>query len=194
LKITNKNKGMTKLTNKQERFCYEYCIDLNATQAAIRAGYNGKTAYSIGCENLKKPEIQSRIKEMQDNLAETSEVSSLRVLKELAAIAFSSIAHMHKSWVERKEFEELTETQKLAIKSISTKVLKKNADTKDDPEIIDVEYVKIELHDKIRALERISMMLGYDAPKKIDHTSDGERIFNGFNFLPYTPEADDFKE
>jgi phage terminase small subunit len=52
---------MAKMTPKQQRFCDEYLIDLNATQAAIRAGYSKKTAYSIGIENLRKPEIKSYI-------------------------------------------------------------------------------------------------------------------------------------
>lgn len=52
---------MAKLTAKQQRFVDEYLIDLNATKAAIRAGYAKKTAYSIGEENLRKPEIKSRI-------------------------------------------------------------------------------------------------------------------------------------
>ena len=46
------------MTEKQKLFCEEYLIDLNATQAALRAGYSEKTAYSIGNENLKKPESQ----------------------------------------------------------------------------------------------------------------------------------------
>lgn len=49
------------LTDKQERFILEYLVDFNATQAAIRAGYSEDTAYSIGWENLRKPEIASRI-------------------------------------------------------------------------------------------------------------------------------------
>ena len=52
---------MAKLTAKQQRFCDEYLIDLNATQAAIRAGYSEKTAYSIGNENLRKPELKEYI-------------------------------------------------------------------------------------------------------------------------------------
>lgn len=51
----------SKLTSKQQRFCDEYLIDLNATQAAIRAGYSKKTAYSIGTENLRKPELKNYI-------------------------------------------------------------------------------------------------------------------------------------
>lgn len=52
---------MAKLTAKQQRFCDEYLIDLNATQAAIRAGYSEKTARKIGQENLTKPDIKSYI-------------------------------------------------------------------------------------------------------------------------------------
>jgi phage terminase small subunit len=52
---------MAKLTAKQQRFCDEYLIDLNATQAAIRAGYSKKTANRIGTENLSKPVIKEYI-------------------------------------------------------------------------------------------------------------------------------------
>ena len=58
---------MAKLTAKQQRFCDEYLIDLNATQAAIRAGYSERTAYSIGEENLRKPELKKYI---DDRMAE----------------------------------------------------------------------------------------------------------------------------
>ncbi len=61
---------MSKLTNKQKRFIEEYLIDLNATKASIRAGYSEKTAYSIGNENLSKPEIQEAIQEAQKALAD----------------------------------------------------------------------------------------------------------------------------
>ncbi len=54
-----------KLTEKQKRFCEEYLVDLNATQAAIRAGYSKKSAYSIGEENLKKPKIRNYICELK---------------------------------------------------------------------------------------------------------------------------------
>ena len=60
------------LTKKQKLFCDEYLIDLNATQAAIRAGYSERTAYSIADENLKKPELKNyideRMKEKEDKL------------------------------------------------------------------------------------------------------------------------------
>lgn len=60
------------MTAKMQRFCDEYLIDLNATQAAIRAGYSEKTARAIGAENLTKPDIQEyiekRLAEKEDAL------------------------------------------------------------------------------------------------------------------------------
>lgn len=53
-----------KLTDKQERFCNEYIIDLNGTKAAIRAGYSEKTAKDIGCQTLAKTYIRNRINEL----------------------------------------------------------------------------------------------------------------------------------
>jgi len=52
---------MQKLTKKQQRFCEEYLVDLNATQAAIRAGYKEKSAPEVGCENLRKPYLKAVI-------------------------------------------------------------------------------------------------------------------------------------
>ena len=69
-----------KLTPKQKRFVEEYLVDLNATQAAIRAGYSEKTAYSIGSENLSKPEIQTAVAEAQNERSERIKISSDWVL------------------------------------------------------------------------------------------------------------------
>ncbi|MGL5403959.1 MAG: terminase small subunit [Acinetobacter sp.] len=66
---------MANLTPKQQRFVEEYLIDLNATQAAIRAGYSEKTAYSVGHENLKKPEIQKAIQEAQEILSNKTQLT-----------------------------------------------------------------------------------------------------------------------
>lgn len=82
---------MAKLTAKQERFCREYIIDLNATQAAIRAGYSKKTANRIASENLSKLDIQKKIQELQQERAERTEITQDKVLKELAGIGFAPI-------------------------------------------------------------------------------------------------------
>lgn len=79
------------LTAKQQRFVDEYLKDLNATQAAIRAGYSEKTARSISNENMTKPDIQAAIaKGMQDRSGRT-QITQDMVLQELAKIGFSDI-------------------------------------------------------------------------------------------------------
>ena len=73
---------MSKLTAKQQRFIEEYLIDLNATQAAIRAGYSGKTAGQIGGENLNKPEIQAAIAVAQAKRSEETAIDAAYVLRQ----------------------------------------------------------------------------------------------------------------
>lgn len=75
------------LTAKQAAFVQEYLVDLNATQAAIRAGYSKKTAEKIGYENLRKPEIQAAIKEAMDRREKRSNITQDFVLSELYKIA-----------------------------------------------------------------------------------------------------------
>lgn len=79
------------LTDKQEMFVKEYLVDLNATQAAIRAGYSKKTARKIGQENLTKPDIQAAIQKAMNERSKRVEITADRVLQELAHIAFDDI-------------------------------------------------------------------------------------------------------
>lgn len=80
-----------KLSPKQERFCQEYIIDLNATQAAIRAGYSKNSAGEIGHENLKKPQIESRISELKAVREKRTEINQDMVVMEIANVAFANI-------------------------------------------------------------------------------------------------------
>ena len=82
---------MTKLTDKQKAFVSEYIIDLNATQAAIRAGYSPDTAQQIGSENLSKPVLQESIQKAMNKRAKRTEVTQDMVVAELAKIAFLDI-------------------------------------------------------------------------------------------------------
>jgi len=70
------------LTPKQQRFVEEYLCDLNATQAAIRAGYSKKTAYSIGEENLNKPEVFAYLAELRHEQQERTKIDSDWVLRQ----------------------------------------------------------------------------------------------------------------
>jgi len=78
---------MKKLTPKQQRFVDEYLIDLNATQAAIRAGYSEKTAKVIGSENLSKPDIAAAIEARRVKVAEKADLSVGWVLDRLRTVA-----------------------------------------------------------------------------------------------------------
>lgn len=73
------------LTPRQERFIQEYMIDLNATQAAIRAGYSEKTATAMGAENLRKPYIRDAIDKARAELAKRTEISQEWVIEGLVA-------------------------------------------------------------------------------------------------------------
>ena len=80
---------MPKLTDKQKRFCEEYLIDLNATQAAVRAGYSPKTASRIAIELLNKTHVSEYLKGLMKERSEAVGVTSEQVVKELEKIAFA---------------------------------------------------------------------------------------------------------
>ena len=77
------------MTPKQQLFVDEYLIDLNATQAAIRAGYSTRTAAETGYENLRKPQIAAAILTATKARSERLEIEADRVLQAIAKIAFA---------------------------------------------------------------------------------------------------------
>lgn len=83
--------GEKKLTPKQQRFVEEYLVDLNASQAALRARYSERTAARIGQENLQKPVISLAIQERLREISGKVELTQERVLREVASISFSDI-------------------------------------------------------------------------------------------------------
>jgi phage terminase small subunit len=74
------------MTLKQQRFIDEYLIDLNATQAAIRAGYSAKTAGQIGDENLKKPQIARAVRAAMDERAARTALTADKVLADIERV------------------------------------------------------------------------------------------------------------
>lgn len=74
------------LNDKQEMFCREYLVDLNATQAAIRAGYSEKTANRIAAQLLSKLDIEKRIQELMNRRSERLDIDADYVLKRLVDI------------------------------------------------------------------------------------------------------------
>lgn len=148
-----------KLTPKQDRFCQEYLIDLNATQAAIRAGYSEKTANVIASENLAKPYLQARIAELKAKREQRTEITQDKVLSELAKMGF---ANMDDYTVVRDngdivhDFSGLTRDQAAAITEVTTETYLEGRG--DDAER--VKRVRLKLSDKKGALELIGKHLG----------------------------------
>lgn len=175
-----RNEQMRKLTIKQEKFCDKYLECGNASQAY---------RYAFSCEKMKtetinnkaymlliKGEVRARVEELKKRMQSKSEITKEKVLAEFAKVGFSSIAHLHNTWIDRKAFEELTQDQKSAIKSISTRT--RRIIISEEP--VEIEEVKIELYDKLKALDSINKMLGFDAPTKTEIT--------GANGKPLIPE------
>ena len=85
-----------KLTAKQAKFVEEYMVDLNATQADIRAGYSQKTAQAIGSENLRKPLVAAAIEGRRIAQTHANGITVERILKEQAAIAFFDLRKLYR--------------------------------------------------------------------------------------------------
>lgn len=182
------------LTHKERGFCIEYCRNgNNATQAAIKAGYSQKTAGIIGFENLRKPKIAAEVQRLNTNFEELAAemgITKGRVLSEHAKIAYSTIADLHNTWIERKEFDKLTEDQKAAIAEIDSKIEPKQITLPDGKtKSVKMEYVRVKLYDKQKALEAITKMMGWNEAEKHDLTSKGEKIQQVVTFIDAEQKA-----
>lgn len=143
------------LTAKLERFCHEYVIDLNGTQAAIRAGYSQKTAGQIAEQNLKKLEVQQFIQELQKDKLQRVKITADAVIDEIAKIAFFDIRNIFNKDDTLKNVNSLDDRTATAISSIKTRIEKQGPDKEDWAEI--KEY---KTNDKLKALELLAKHLG----------------------------------
>ena len=142
---------MARLSAKQQRFVDEYLIDLNATQAAIRAGYSPNTAKEIGCENLTKPNIQAAISVMMAERSKRTGVNQDRIINELAKIAFvnpTDVINMDEATVKGEANRDDT----AAISSVKVKRI-----PTDEGDIVERE---VKVYDKIKALELLGKHVG----------------------------------
>lgn len=147
------------LNDKQKRFCEEYIIDLNATQAAIRAGYSENTARQMGSENLAKPSIQDYLGLLQRNLQEKTGITQERVLAEYAKIAFLDIREAYTVDGALKSPREFDDNLAGAIGSLES-YEERVSDKDSDEKIVVGTTKKIKTHDKIRALDSLGRHLG----------------------------------
>ena len=95
------------MTPKQKRFCQEYLISLNATEAAIKAGYAKKSARSIGQENLTKPDIKNYIDEKLQEIEDSKIMDAKEVMERLTAIGRREVSeHQVVSYWRGRRFKE----------------------------------------------------------------------------------------
>ena len=135
------------LTKKQKLFVEEYLIDLNATQAAIRAGYSPASAKEIGSENLTKPDIASRINKAMAERSRRTGVNADRVIRELAKIAFINPSDLIDS--ETATVKPMAAAEDTAvIQSVIVKCYNDGVER------------EIKLADKLKALELLGKHLG----------------------------------
>lgn len=153
---TKKKSKKNDLTPKQEHFCHEYLIDLNATQAAIRAGYSPKSAGSIGEEILKKPEIQNFISQLQGKRVNAVRIDAEAILKELYDLAMVDITQAYDSAGWLKPLEEIPENVRKAISYLEVNELFDGSGP--EKHIIGVNR-KIKFYDKPKSLELLGKHL-----------------------------------
>lgn len=136
------------MTKKQKRFIEEYLIDLNATQAAIRAGYSPETAGAIGSENLTKPEIRAHIDRAMAERSKRTGVNADRVITELAKIAFINAVDVIDPKTATVKATALPEDT-AAIQSVKVKTFGEDGLERE-----------IKMADKLKALELLGKHLG----------------------------------
>lgn len=165
-----------KLTPKQSIFCKEYLIDLNATQAAIRAGYSAKTAFSIGIENLRKPLIKKFIDEEISKREQRLEISADKVLQEIAKLAYANMAdyvNILNDGTAVLDFSVLTRDQAAAIQEITVDEYLDRSIEEDGER---VKKIKFKLSDKRGSLELLGRHLKLFTDKKEFSGQDGGPI------------------
>jgi phage terminase small subunit len=143
------------MTPKQQRFVSEYLVDLNATQAAIRAGYSAKNANVIGPRLLVNVGISAAIAAGKGKQLEAAELSAARVLEEMRRLAFVDMRSFFDEHGNLKPIHELAAEHGSVLASFE--VIKKNAQAGDG--VIDTIH-KIKLWDKVRALEGLAKHFG----------------------------------
>ena len=139
------------LTPKQTRFVAEYLVDLNATQAAIRAGYSAKTANYQGPANLVKPSIKAAISAKQAEQLRKVNFTAEDVLRELGRVAFVDMRGFYRAGGAPKPMHELTQEQGAVLARVETII--KNAEAGDGH----TDWIhKLSPWDKMKALDLLA--------------------------------------
>ncbi|QQX91325.1 terminase small subunit [Gluconobacter sphaericus] len=146
---------MTKLNEKQARFVEEYLVDLNAAQAAIRAGYSQKTARTQGQRLLTNADIQDAVSEAQKSRSARTQITQDRVIQEIARLGLSDVRKLFDDGGRLFQPHEWDDDTAAAVASIEVDQRKEPGE---DGERYTV--TKIKAWDKNAALEKLCKHLG----------------------------------
>lgn len=152
------------LTPKQTRFAAEYLVDLNATQAAIRAGYSRKSAASQGERLLRNAEIGAFVSEKQQQRMAQADLTAVRVLEEMRRLAFSDVRDLFDEDGNLRSIHTLTHEQSACISGME--VIIKNAKAGDG--ITDTIH-KVKVWDKPKVLDMLGKHFGI-LTDQVQHT------------------------
>ena len=157
--------GGVALTAKQERFVQEYLVDLNATAAAIRAGYSPKTANRIASENLSKPDIQIALQKARDDIQRRTKITQDMVIAEIAKLGFFDIRKLFDKDGKPLDISQLDDNTAAALVGLDVQ------DVSDS----DGNYVgfikKYKMADKVKVLELLGKHLGAWEPQDKQQTA-----------------------
>jgi len=151
-----------------KRFCQEYVVDLNVQKAMRRANFN--EYYTKGGYWLEKPEVQAYVKYLQSNAAETVGISLIRNATELAKIAYGSAANLRSDWMNVKDWDELTDEEKCILSEVKAQTTTTYS-KQGDPIITEILHFKT--HDKLRAIEMLNKIFGFNQPDQLEVSGKG---------------------
>jgi phage terminase small subunit len=157
-----------KLTRKQQKFVEEYLVDLNGTQAAIRAGYSADSARNIAAENLAKPYIAAAI---DAAMAATPGITRSWVVNELAMIARANMLDYIATQSDGTAYVDLSKLTREQAAAIGEIVTEEYVEGRGD-DARPVKRVKFRLSDKQGALEKLGKVLGMFRERH-EHTGPG---------------------
>jgi phage terminase small subunit len=163
------------LSVKKEAFCQEYVLNGGVgSRAAEAAGYSANGSAAAASKMLLETEVAARIEEIREEIRTDGGINKLALIQELKGVAFSNVVdflQISSAGVDIKEIDKLPRHKQIAIAEIS-----------EQSNDFGGSSVKLKLHPKIQAIERLLKMAGFDGPNEGDNIPEGNTLESG-NFV-----------
>lgn len=163
------------LSDRQHRFVEEYLVDLNARQAAVRAGYTARGARTTGPRLLKDPEIAAAIAKAQADRGRRTGITADRVLQELALLGFANMLDYMTVQPDGTAYVDLADLDRLQAAAIQEVVVDEYKEGR-GAEARDIKRVRVKLADKRGALDLLGKHLGLFKERPERTSADGTAI------------------